>query len=160
MAQQHQQPEKPWLPNFLAQVALSTGVGYVAAAYTVSRWLTRPSAGRPQETPDRLGLPWDRLECRTGDGLRLRGWVVQPPRPRATVAIFHGIRRNRASVLGRMAVLAAEGYRCVAFDHRRRVTGPVEPSRSASRNWSTARAGWVISTRRPIAAWCSMVSAW
>jgi alpha-beta hydrolase superfamily lysophospholipase len=109
---------KPWLPNFLAQMALSTGVGYVAAAYTVSRWLTRPTAGRPQETPDRLGLPWDRLQCRTADGLRLHGWVVQPPRPRGTVAIFHGIRRTRASVLGRMEFLASEGFRCVAFDHR------------------------------------------
>lgn len=113
-----QKTTKPWLKNLLAQAALSTGVGYVAAAYTVSRWLTRRTAGRPQETPDRLGLPWDRVECRTADALRLRGWVVQPPRPRATIAIFHGIRRNRASTLSRMAFLAAEGYRCVAFDHR------------------------------------------
>ncbi len=109
---------KPWLPNLLAQVAMSTGVGYVAAAYTVSRWLTRRTAGRPHETPDKLGLPWDRVECRTADGMRLCGWVVQPPRPRATVALFHGIRRNRASTLGRMAMLAAEGFRCIAFDHR------------------------------------------
>jgi alpha-beta hydrolase superfamily lysophospholipase len=112
------QSAQPWLPNLLAQVALSTGVGYLAAAYTVSRWLTRPTRGRPQETPDRLGLPWERIECHTADGFRLRGWVVQPARPRGTVAVFHGIRRNRSSTLGRMALLAAEGYRCVAFDHR------------------------------------------
>jgi pimeloyl-ACP methyl ester carboxylesterase len=109
---------KPWLPNLLAQMVLSTGVGYVAAAYTVSRWLTRPSRGRPQETPDALGLPWDRIECRTVDGVRLCGWVVTPPRPRGTIAFFHGLRRNRASTLGRVALLAAEGFRCVAFDHR------------------------------------------
>src|SRR5262245_31706250 len=113
-----QKATKPWLPNMLAQVALSTGVGYLAAAYTVSRWLTRRTGGRPQDTPDKLGLPWDRVECRAADGVRLKGWVVQPPRPQATAVIFHGIRRNRASTLGRMSFLAAEGYRCVAFDHR------------------------------------------
>jgi alpha-beta hydrolase superfamily lysophospholipase len=58
------------------------------------------------------------VECVTGDGYRLRGWVVEPSAARATVALFHGLRQNRAQVLDRIAFLAAAGYRCVAFDHR------------------------------------------
>src|SRR5262249_5701182 len=95
-----------------------SGVGYVAAAYTVSRWLTRPSLGRVRATPGDHGLAWERLECRTADGLRLVGWAVTPPRPRATVVLCHGIRGNREKTLSRTAFLVAAGYRCVAFDHR------------------------------------------
>src|SRR5262249_3564927 len=46
------------------------------------------------------------------------GWVVTPPRPRATVALFHGVRSNRVQTLERISFLAGAGYRCVAFDHR------------------------------------------
>jgi alpha-beta hydrolase superfamily lysophospholipase len=108
----------PWLPDLLTRLAVATGVGYLAAAYTVSRWLTRPSRGRACRTPGDHGLLWERLECRTSDRLRLVGWAVTPPRPRGTVALFHGNRKNREQTLGRSVFLAAAGYRCVAFDHR------------------------------------------
>jgi alpha-beta hydrolase superfamily lysophospholipase len=102
----------------------ASGIGYLAASYTVSRWLTRRSRQRPQATPSQLGLAWEPAECVTADGLRLRGWVVEPsaaaaaPRLAATVALFHGMRGNRAHTLRRIGLLAAAGYRCVAFDHR------------------------------------------
>jgi alpha-beta hydrolase superfamily lysophospholipase len=107
-----------WLSETLAGLMVASGVGYLAAAYTVSRWLTRPAPGRIRATPADYGLPWERLECRTTDGLHLAGWVVTPPRPRATVVLCHGVRGNREKTLSRTAFLAAAGYRCVAFDHR------------------------------------------
>jgi alpha-beta hydrolase superfamily lysophospholipase len=107
-----------FLQEMLASLAAASGVGYLAASYTLSRWLTRRAPGRPAQTPSDLGLVWEPLACRTEDRLRLAGWVVTPPRPRATVALFHGLRQNRADTLGRTAFLAAAGYRCVAFDHR------------------------------------------
>ena len=107
-----------WLKELLASLAAASGVGYLATAYTVSRWLTRSSRGRPHPAPDTLGLDWAPLECRTADRHRLKGWVVTPPAPRATVALFHGLRQNRTQALERMALLVGAGYRCVAFDHR------------------------------------------
>jgi alpha-beta hydrolase superfamily lysophospholipase len=107
-----------WLKEVLAGLAAASGVGYLATAYTVSRWLTRRSRARPQVTPAACGLDWQALECRTEDRVRLRGWLITPPAPRATVALFHGLRANRAQALGRVALLAGAGYRCVAFDHR------------------------------------------
>jgi alpha-beta hydrolase superfamily lysophospholipase len=104
--------------NRLVGLALATGVGYAAAAYLASRWLTRPRRGRPAVTPSDHGLSWEPAACRTADGLRLAGWVVTPAAPRGTVALFHGLRCNRKQVLPRIAVLAGAGYRCVAFDHR------------------------------------------
>jgi alpha-beta hydrolase superfamily lysophospholipase len=107
-----------FLQELLAGLTAASGVGYLAASYTASRWLTRRAPGRPAEVPAARGLASEPLECRTEDGLRLAGWVVTPPRPRATVALFHGLRGNRGDTVGRTAFLAAAGYRCVAFDHR------------------------------------------
>jgi alpha-beta hydrolase superfamily lysophospholipase len=107
-----------WFTDIWTTLAAASGIGYLATAYSVSRWLTRTtrqSPIRPAETPD---WSWEDLECRTEDGLRLAGWLVTPPQPRATVALFHGLRGNRARTLGRIGFLAAAGYRCVAFDHR------------------------------------------
>jgi pimeloyl-ACP methyl ester carboxylesterase len=87
-------------------------------SYAISRWLTRPTPAVPWPTPADFGLAHEPLECRTADGQRLAGWVVSAPEPRATIALFHDIRRNRAQMLDRILYLVAAGYRCVAFDHR------------------------------------------
>jgi alpha-beta hydrolase superfamily lysophospholipase len=119
MSDKSMQPTtKPWWPEFLTSLAMASGVGYLAVSYTVSRWLTRPSPRSPQKTPADLGLPCEEVECRTADGIRLAGWAVEPPQPWATVALFHGLRHTREKMLDRIAFLAAEGIRCVAFDHR------------------------------------------
>ena len=110
--------QSSWLPEMLTTLAMATGVGYLAVAYSVSRWLTRRSPRPPQRTPSSLGLTWEPLQCRTADGIRLAGWLVEPPRPLGTVALFHGLRHNREKMLERIALLSAGGYRCVAFDHR------------------------------------------
>jgi alpha-beta hydrolase superfamily lysophospholipase len=106
------------LRDVLTGLALSSGIGYAAAAYTASRWLTHPTPGTPRQTPSDHGFAWDCLHCRTADRHRLAGWVVTPPEPRATVVLFHGVHHNREQTLDRTAFLAAAGYRCVAFDHR------------------------------------------
>jgi uncharacterized protein len=107
-----------WLPEMLARMTAASGIGYLAAAYTVSRWLTKPSPGKVTRTPSDFDWTWEPLTCRTSDGFRLAGWVVAPARPRATIALFHGARSNREQTLPRLAFLARAGYRCVAFDHR------------------------------------------
>ena len=116
MAKPRTQPT--WLPGLLTNLATVSGVGYVALAYSLSRWLTRPTHRKIASTPADYGLAWEPLSCRTSDGLHLNGWVVNPPAPRATVTLFHGLRNTREQTLTRTAFLAAAGYRCVAFDHR------------------------------------------
>jgi alpha-beta hydrolase superfamily lysophospholipase len=107
-----------WLTEIWSALAATSGIGYVATAYAVSRWLTRPSPGEPAAPPAAAGLLCEDLECRTEDGLRLTGWLIAPPEPCGTVALFHGLRGNRGKMLERIAFLAGAGYRCVAFDHR------------------------------------------
>lgn len=107
-----------WLDELWPRVTVATGVGYLGVAYGVSRWLTRPSRAAVA-LPSRFALSRvELLRCTTCDGIHLKGWAVEPAAPRATVALFHGMRDNRSALLDRIAFLSAAGYRCVAFDHR------------------------------------------
>jgi uncharacterized protein len=107
-----------WFTEILAGATVFSGVGYLLAAYTVSRWLTRPSRGRPRPTPTELNFPFEEIHCRTADGFDLSGWLIAPPHPRGTVMLFHGLRHNRSQTMPRISMLVEAGYRCVAFDHR------------------------------------------
>jgi pimeloyl-ACP methyl ester carboxylesterase len=128
---------------------MASGVGYLAAAYAASRWLTRPAPSRPRQTPADYGLVWEPLTCRTSDGFRLVGWVVAPPQPRATVVLFHGLRNNRDQTLNRTALFVGNGFRCVAFDHRahgqssgRRTSFGFHESRDVAAVLALARRRW------------------
>ncbi len=104
--------------DLLTTLATASGIGYLATAFTISRWLTRATPGQPQWPVAEDGLHWENLACRTSDGFRLAGWLAEPPRPQGTVVLFHGLRASRAETLERISFLTAAGYRCLAFDHR------------------------------------------
>lgn len=106
------------LTELLIRLGLASGVGTLAAQYLIARWLTKPTRRRIRQTPSVLGFDWEPFACQTEDSYRLRGWVVTPPRPRATILLFHGIRQTRVQMLSRLAFLVPAGYRCVAIDHR------------------------------------------
>lgn len=106
-----------WFADFWPRLAATSGVGYLVTAYTVSRWLTRRSPAAPQ-VPVGFECSVENVTCTTADGIVLKGWCAAPARPRATIALFHGMRLNRGDMLPRIAFLTAAGYRCIAFDHR------------------------------------------
>src|SRR6516162_4852427 len=107
-----------WFEQIWPRIAVATGVGYFATAYTVSRWLTRRSPAVLHVPTHLPGLGIDTLACQTRDGVTLKGWNIEPHGARSTVALFHGLRGNREKMLARIAFLSAAGYRCVAFAHR------------------------------------------
>jgi uncharacterized protein len=107
-----------WVNDILSGLAAASGVGYLATAYSISRWLTRANPAplpSPPQTPD---ASWETLACTTADGIKLAGWSAAPTQPRGTIVLFHGLRQNRAQALGRIRFLLRAGWRCVAFDHR------------------------------------------
>lgn len=106
-----------WFDEIWPRVVVASGVGYLAATYGISRWLTRRSSARV-EAPTMPNCTVELIACQTKDRLNLRGWCLEPKRPRATIALFHGMRLNRMHMLDRVQILLAAGYRCVAFDHR------------------------------------------
>jgi alpha-beta hydrolase superfamily lysophospholipase len=107
-----------WFAAHWPTVVSATGVGYPATAYLVSRWLTRRSPARVELPGHLRHLKVEPLQCRTADSVHLKGWLLEPPKAHATVALFHGLRNNRLQALSRIEFLTAAGYRCLAFDHR------------------------------------------
>lgn len=107
-----------WLASAMARLTFMSGVGYVGAAYTVSRFLTRPRRRKLTTSPASLGMNYRDVNVETEDGIRLSGWLVEPENARGTVALFHGMRHNRERLLDRMVFLYNAGYRCLALDHR------------------------------------------
>jgi pimeloyl-ACP methyl ester carboxylesterase len=65
-----------------------------------------------------MGLEFDDVRIETDDAVPLSGWLIEPPQPRGTVALFHGMRQNREQMLSRIQFLSEAGYRCIAVDHR------------------------------------------
>ncbi len=106
------------LADWSLRALTATRPGHLLLTQSISRWLTSRSYRKIRRTPDALGLTWEPASLLTEDRYRLQGWIVTPPRPRGTVALFHGIRHNREQTLTRTALLVEAGYRCVAFDHR------------------------------------------
>jgi uncharacterized protein len=135
-----------WWNDFLATVTAASGIGYLATAYAISRWLTRSSPAQP--CAPNLGplAACETLDCRTDDGLRLAGWAIAPDRPRGTVVIFHGLRGNRGHMLGRVAFLLEAGYRCVAFDHR--AHGQSEGKKTSFGYWESRDVAAILDTVR------------
>lgn len=107
-----------WLASAMARLAFMSGVGYVAAAYSVSRFLTRSRCRKLTATPADRALDYRDVSFNTEDGVRLAGWLIEPKDPIATVALFHGMRHSREALLSRIGLLHDAGYRCLAIDHR------------------------------------------
>lgn len=107
-----------WLNELWPRVTAASGIGYLVVAYAVSRWLTRRSQAVVPLPTHLAAVEIESFACVTTDGIQLRGWAIEPKTPRATVALFHGMRANRTQLLERIGFLTAAGYRCVAFDLR------------------------------------------
>ncbi|MGF1577758.1 MAG: alpha/beta hydrolase [Gemmataceae bacterium] len=114
----NRQDHASFVADVIARIVASSGFGYLATTYTMSKWLTRMARAKANSFPCERGLSWEPLECRTSDNFLLHGWVISPENPRGTVALFHGLRGNRGQTLDRAAFLVKAGFRCVAFDHR------------------------------------------
>ena len=111
-------PKTTWFDELWPRVTAASGIGYLATAYSVSRWLTRRSPAILQAPTHLASVTIEALECKTPDRIMLKGWHIAPALPRASIALFHGLRCNRSATLDRIAFLTMAGYRCIAFDHR------------------------------------------
>jgi alpha-beta hydrolase superfamily lysophospholipase len=107
-----------WLGNLAARMTLATGVGYLAISYTISRMMIRPRRRKITVTPAKFDLAFESVQIETSDRLKLQAWVIDRPWARGTVALFHGMRHNRQTMLSRAKFLHDAGYRVVAIDHR------------------------------------------
>lgn len=65
-----------------------------------------------------LGLDYERLRLRTGDGMALSAWFIPHPAPRGVAVLSHGYSNCRDAMLPYAALLHAEGFSVLLYDFR------------------------------------------
>lgn len=104
-----------WLRLGLASIVSLVAVGLVAAVLFARsealRLISHPRDQRqPLEgSPADLGLPYEEIETRSEDGLRLVGWYV-PTENGAAVIAQHGYKSNRGEFLEEAEMLYRHGF--------------------------------------------------
>lgn len=92
-------------------------LGYAAACWVAAGRLLTPERRLPRPPAEAGSLALQDVELLTDDGLRLAGWVVEPPGPaRGTVLLFHG--KDGCRQASRLLFLAQRGFRALAVDSR------------------------------------------
>jgi dipeptidyl aminopeptidase/acylaminoacyl peptidase len=118
--------------NFLAyqharaMLNYSDAGGRTPAPQTLNSWqklkvlFCGVTVPRPTNTrsPHDLELPCETFHISTDDGVRLEGWLLVPPKPRATVLLFHGYSASRSSLLNQGKALYDMGLAAVLVDFR------------------------------------------
>ena len=92
-------------------------------------------------TPADLGLAFDEVAIRAGDGVRLHGWFLPVPEARRTVLVCHGNAGNISHRLDRTLLLQAKlGLSVFLFDYRG--YGKSEGSPNEEGTYSDGRAAY------------------
>jgi dipeptidyl aminopeptidase/acylaminoacyl peptidase len=73
--------------------------------------ITAPMAIRnfPEETPANYNLPYENVEIKSPDGLKLVGWFV-PSQNGAVIMMQHGYKSNRKELLNEAEMMYRHGY--------------------------------------------------
>lgn len=103
------------------RVSLTVGVALLALIAFV-RWLEPrfaffPLAGETT-TPADFGVDFSPATVATGDGERLRAWLLHADSPRGLVVYFHGNGGNLSVWAPILSAVAHRGYELLAFDYR------------------------------------------
>ena len=85
-----------------------------AGTWTAGSILTAPAVQSIGELPS--DLVGRRVQFPSQSGATIHGWFLPGQRDKGAVALMHGVRSNRLSMLGRARFLSREGYSVLLFD--------------------------------------------
>lgn len=102
---------------FLASAIVGVAFEVVALSLQAARSVVYPARTLTSVTPALYGLPYERVEFLSLDGLRLRGWFI--PGGRKAVVLAHGHAANKSDMLEFAAFLHRKGsFSLLLFDFR------------------------------------------
>lgn len=84
-------------------------------------------------TPWELGVPFETVEFRSSDGLRLTGWWMPRPETNAVIVGSHGHSGSKDELLGIGSYCWRAGYNVLLFDYRGRGESDPWPQTLVSR---------------------------
>ena len=132
-------------------LALAAVGGAVYVAFGVLLYAAQERMAHLPEIPGRsleaspaaIGLEHETLEITAEDGVRLHGWRIPHPEPRATVLFFHGNAGNISHRLDTIEILHGLGLEVVIFDYRGYGRSEGSPSEAGLYRDAVAAARWV-----------------
>ncbi|MDE2040445.1 MAG: alpha/beta fold hydrolase [Elusimicrobia bacterium] len=106
----------PWALSLLVLVVTVVFFCYWGAGVI----LHPPAMSRLTVFPEQFGLPHERIQFKTSDGLTLKGWWIAAPEPaeRRTLLLCHGWGDNKGELLRETAFLHEAGFNLLYFDSR------------------------------------------
>lgn len=108
------------------------------------------------DTPARLGIPYQSLRLRASDGVEIAAWQLEPSAPLADIVYFHGNGGNLALWLPVFATLHSFNYRVLAIDYRGYGVSDGTPSEAGIYRDAEAAARHAVAHRannRPLIFW-------
>jgi fermentation-respiration switch protein FrsA (DUF1100 family) len=106
---------KPWL--IAGAWVAGAAAAFVGGLALFTHRATRPPRKRrTMRGPE--DLPCEDVSFEALDGVRLDGWYISVPEPRAVVMLCHGYLGNREGMVAHARFLHAAGYAALLFDFR------------------------------------------
>lgn len=107
-------PRGGWLRLIRTGVTLLLFAPYIYVAFNIHRF-KYTSGGTPQS---RCSLPFQSVDFRAIDGVKLKGWYIPKTGSRRTIVVVHGIGSNRGDMLNIVPFLHRAGFNLFLFDLR------------------------------------------
>jgi pimeloyl-ACP methyl ester carboxylesterase len=73
-----------------------------------------------KERPSDMALAYEPFDATNPEGIRIAGWWLPANNPTASIVMVHGFGQNKASMLGRAALLVEAGFNVALIDLRAR----------------------------------------
>ena len=102
----------------LARIAVATYVGLCVVLYFLQSRLVYHPSGDVSATPADIGLSFEQVALRAGDGVKLHGWFVPAADSRQAVLVCHGNAGNISDRLVTIATFHRMGLSVLIFDYR------------------------------------------
>jgi len=131
----------------LVIVVVLAYLGVCVLARLLQSWLMYfPTRGYPT-TPSDLGLDFEDLTLKTGDGVSIAAWFVPHADPKGTVIFCHGNAGNISDRLDSVKLLHNMGVNVLIFDYRGYGRSEGRPSEQGT--YKDAEAAWryLVDTR-------------
>lgn len=101
-------------PFVIVSSALLIVFFVAAGAWLVGWLLIFPAHRAVGPAPPELGAV--DVVLRSSSGAQVKGWWIPHPEARATILLFHGVRGDRRSMLGRARLLKKQGFSVLMID--------------------------------------------
>lgn len=102
---------------------------------------------RYDATPGSVGLPYEDVPLRAGDGVALAAWWVPAERPRGAVVLAHGNGGNMSHRLDKVTLFHDLGYGVMAFDYRGYGASEGQPSEEGTYSDMAAAVDHAVAVR-------------